>query len=236
MEEELNQIKKNQTWEQVPRLVDKNVIGTKWVFQKKLNEQAHVTRNKTRLVCKGYSQVEDIDFEENFPPVARMEAIIMFLAFLAYENFKAYQMDVKLAFLNGELQEEVYIEKSDGFRLSKDLNMVCRLKKTLYRLKQAPRVWYTSLDKYLLQQKFIKGTEDNNLYFRVEINKLFIVVVYVDDIIFGGSNGLCKECVEELQKEFEMSMFGEMSFFLNLQVTQLDGGIFISQDKYVKQC
>lgn len=97
-----------------------------------------------------------------------------------------------MAFFNGELEEEVYIEKLDGFRLLDDLDMVCILKKALYGLKQVPRAWYARLDRYLLQQNFRKGTADNNIYFKVEGIKLLIVVVYVDDTIFGGSDGLCK--------------------------------------------
>jgi len=110
MDEELDQIEKNKTWELVPRPKNKNVIGTKWIFRNKLNEDGKVIRNKARLVCKGYAQVEGIDFEETFAPVARLEAIRMFLALAVYKNFKVYQMDVKLAFLNGNLNEAIYIE------------------------------------------------------------------------------------------------------------------------------
>ena len=110
MNEELDQIEKNQTWELVPRTKGMNVIGTKWIFKNKFNEHGHLTRNKTILVCKGYAQVEGVDFEENFAPVARLEAIMMFLAFACYKNFKVYQIDVKYAFLNGELEEDVYVE------------------------------------------------------------------------------------------------------------------------------
>lgn len=148
--EELNQILKNQTWELVPRPMDKNAIGTKWVFRNKLNEQGQVTRSYERLVCKGYSQVEGIYFKETFAPVARMEATRMFLVFSTYNNFKVYQINVTSPFLNVELEEEVYVELSDGFNLSKDLDMVCKLKKALYGLKQAPRAWYARLYKYVL--------------------------------------------------------------------------------------
>jgi hypothetical protein len=116
-EEELNQIEKNETWELLPRSTDTNVIGTKWVFRNKLNEYGQVIRNKSRLVCKFYAQVEGIDFKETFAPVARLEATKMFLAFACFKNFKIYQMDVKSAFLNGNLEEEVYIEQSKGFLL-----------------------------------------------------------------------------------------------------------------------
>ena len=110
MEEEITQIEKNDTWELVPRPKDKNVIGTKWVFKNKLNEDGEVTRNKARLVCKGYAQVEGVDFEETFAPVARMESIRMILAYASSKNIKVYQMDVKSTFLNGDIEEEVYIE------------------------------------------------------------------------------------------------------------------------------
>jgi len=139
MNEELEQIEKNNTWELVPRPKDKNVIGTKWIFKNKLNENGDVIRNKARLVCKGYAQQEGIDFEETFVPVARLEAIRMFLALSSFQKFKVFQMDVKSAFLNGVLDEELYIEQPDGFILGNDPKLVCKLKKALYGLKQAPR-------------------------------------------------------------------------------------------------
>eukprot|EP00253_Pinus_taeda_P029394 PITA_29394 len=124
MDEELDKIERNNTLELVPRPKDKNVIGTKWVFKNKLNENGEVIRNKARLVCKGYSQQEGIDFEETFAPVAILEAIRMFLALSSFQNFKVFQMDVKSAFLNGDLEEEVYIEQPDGFILVNDPNLV----------------------------------------------------------------------------------------------------------------
>lgn len=107
MKEELDQIVQNDTWELVPRLKDKNVIGTKWVFRNKMNEHGEVVRNKVRLVCKGYSQQEGIDYEETFSPIARIELVRMFLAYAANKKFKVYQMGVKSTFINGELEEEV---------------------------------------------------------------------------------------------------------------------------------
>eukprot|EP00253_Pinus_taeda_P028614 PITA_28614 len=135
MDEELEQIEKNNTWELVPRPKDKNVIRKKWIFKNKLNENGEVIRNKARLVCEGYAQQEGIDFEETFAPIARLEAIRIFLALSSFQKFKVFQMDVKYAFLNGDLEEEVYIEKPDGFILGNDPKLVCRLKKALYGLK-----------------------------------------------------------------------------------------------------
>eukprot|EP00253_Pinus_taeda_P005329 PITA_05329 len=139
MNEELEQIEKNNTWELVPRPHDKNIIGTKWIFKNKLNENGEVIRNKAKLVCKGYAQQEGIDFEETFAPIARLKAIRMFLALSSFQKFKVYQMDVKSAFLNGHLKEEVYIEQPQGFILGNDAKLVCKLRKALYGLKQAPR-------------------------------------------------------------------------------------------------
>jgi hypothetical protein len=142
MKEELDQIMKNDTWDLVPRPKDKNVIGTKWVFRNKVNEEGMVVRNKARLVYKGYSQQEVIEFKETFAPVARLEAVRLFLAYTTHKNFKVYQMDVKSTFLNGKIEEEVYIEQLEGFPLTNKSDMVCKLKKALYGLKQAPRAWY----------------------------------------------------------------------------------------------
>eukprot|EP00253_Pinus_taeda_P035085 PITA_35085 len=163
MEEELEQIEKNNTWELVPRPKDKNVIGTKWIFKNKLNETGDIIRNKARLVCKGYAQQEGIYFEETFTPVARLEAIRMFLALSSFQKFKVFQMDVKSAFLNGDLDEEVYIEKPDGFILGNDPKLVCRLKKALYGLKQTPRAWYYCLAKYLHQQGYSLSANDESI-------------------------------------------------------------------------
>eukprot|EP00253_Pinus_taeda_P009829 PITA_09829 len=236
MDEELEQIEKNNTWELVPRPKDKNVIGTKWIFKNKLKENGEVIRNKARLVCKGYAQQEGIDFEETFAPVARLEAIQMFLALSSFQKFKVFQMDVKSTFLNGDLEEEVYIEQLDGFILGNDPNLVCILKKALYGLKQAPRTWYYLLDKYLHQQGFSKGSVDNNLYTKIENDKLLILVVYVDDIIFGSNEeAMSQSFALVMQKEFEISLLGELTYFLGLQIQQNEGGIFLSQTKYLKQ-
>eukprot|EP00253_Pinus_taeda_P008235 PITA_08235 len=145
-------------------------------------------------------------------------------------------MDVKSAFLNGDIEEEVYIEQPDGFILGNDPNLVCRLKKDLYSLKQAPRACYYQLEKYLHQQGFSKGSADRNLYIKIENDKLLILVLYVDDIIFGSNEeAMSQSFALVMQKEFEMSLFGELTYFLGLQIQQNEGGIFFSQTKYLKQ-
>jgi hypothetical protein len=236
MNGELDQIDKNDTWELVPRPKNNNVINTKWVFRNKLNEDGHVTRNKARLLCKGYAQIEGIDFEETFALVSIMEAICLLLAYACSKNIKVYYIDVKSAFLNGELEEEVYIEQPEEFKLSENVDYVCKLNKDLYGLKQAPRTWYSKLDKYLQQAGFRKGSANNILYIKVSQGNILLVEVYVDDIIFGSDDDrLSHKFAKDMHNEFEMSLLGEISFFLGLQIRQRNQGIFISQTKYIKE-
>ena len=236
MQEELNQFERNQVWELVPRPNDHPIIGTKWVFRNKLDETGIITRNKARLVAKGYNQEEGIDYEETYAPVARLEAIRMLLAYACIMNFKLYQMDVKSAFLNGFIQEEVYVDQPPGFENYKLPNHVFKLKKALYGLKQAPRAWYERLSKFLLEKGFTRGKVDTTLFIKNRNHDILLVQIYVDDIIFGATNeSLCKEFANIMQSEFEMSMMGELTFFLGLQIKQTSEGIFINQSKYCKE-
>jgi len=145
-------------------------------------------------------------------------------------------MDVKSSFLNGDLEEEVYIEQLEGFQLTDNPDFVCKLKKLMYGLKQAPRAWYHKLDKYLQQQGFKKGFIDSNLYIKTESQNLLVVLVYVDDIVFGSNEATLVEWFSNaMQSEFEMSLIGELSYFLGLQIKQTTTGMFISQSKYLKE-
>ena len=235
MQEELNQFSKLDVWELVPCPKDTNIIGTKWIFKNKMDENGTIVRNKARLVAQGYTQVEGIDFDETFAPVARLESIRLLLAIACFMRFKLFQMDVKSAFLNGVLQEEVFVAQPKGFEDPKHPTYVYRLKKALYGLKQAPRAWYDRLTSYLIKKKFTRGGVDKTLFVR-RVDKNFVVAqVYVDDIVFGSTcENLTHEFVQNMKSEFEMSMVGELNFFLGLQIHQLDDGIFISQTKYAK--
>ncbi|GJY12387.1 retrovirus-related pol polyprotein from transposon TNT 1-94 [Tanacetum coccineum] len=139
------------------------IIALKWIYKVKLDEYGDVLKNKACLVAKGYRQEEGLDFEESFAPVARLEAIRIFLANAASKNMTVYQMDMKTAFLNGELKEEVYVSQPEGFVDPDRPHHVYRLKKALYGLKQAPRAWYDTLSKFLLAQGFSKGVVDPTL-------------------------------------------------------------------------
>jgi len=236
MQEELNQFERNEVWELVPKPKNHQVIGTKWVFKNKLAESGTIIRNKARLVAKGYNQEEGIDYEETYAPVARLEAIRMLLAYASIMDFKLYQMDVKSAFLNGFIQEEVYVDQPPGFENYEKPTYVYKLKKALYGLKQAPRAWYERLSKFLMNHGFERGKVDTTLFIKNAKDDIILIQIYVDDIIFGATNDhLCKEFASIMQNEFEMSMMGELNFFLGLQIKQLKEGTFINQSKYCKE-
>ncbi|KAJ3702073.1 hypothetical protein LUZ61_005778 [Rhynchospora tenuis] len=236
MQEELNQFERNQVWELVPLPSGKQVIGTKWVFRNKLDEYGNVVRNKARLVAQGYKQQEGIDFEETFAPVARLESIRMLLAYAANKGFTLFQMDVKSAFLNGWIEEEVFVQQPPGFVDHFKPDYVFKLHKALYGLKQAPRAWYGRLCTFLLENGFNRGKMDSTLFIKKRDDHLLLVQIYVDDIIFGSTNAtLAEEFSSLMSSEFEMSMMGELNFFLGLQIKQLQDGIFISQTKYAKE-
>ncbi|GJR26915.1 retrovirus-related pol polyprotein from transposon TNT 1-94 [Tanacetum coccineum] len=190
-------------------------------------------KNKARLVARGYHQEEGIDFEESFAPFARLEAIYIFIAFVAHMNMVVYQMDVKAAFLNGILREEVYVSQPDGFVDPENPNHVYKLNKAFYGLKQAPRVWYDLLSSFLLSKKFTKGTVNPTLFVRREVKDILLVQIYVDDIIFTSTKpDLCETFSKIMCLKTHMSMMGKLSIFLGLHISQSSRGIFLYQSKY----
>ncbi|GJZ76726.1 zinc finger, CCHC-type containing protein [Tanacetum coccineum] len=234
MQEELLQFKLQQVWILVDLPFGKKAIGTKWVFRNKRDERSIVVKNKARLVAQGHRQEEGIDYDEVFAPVARIEAIRLFLAFASYKGFLVYQMDVKSAFLYGTIEEEVYVHQPPGFVDPAHPNKVYKVVKALYGLHQAPRAWYETLSSFLLENGFRRGTIDKTLFIKKNKSDIMLVQVYVDDIIFGSTKkSMCTEFEEVMHKRFQMSSMGELTFFLGLQVKQQPNGIFISQDKYV---
>jgi hypothetical protein len=235
MHEELENFERNKVWESVERLPGCKPIGTKWVWKYKEGEKGEVVRNKSRLVAQGFSQKEGIDYEETFAPVARLEAITILLAFSVAKGFKLHQMDVKSAFLNGVLEEEVYVRKPPRFESEKYPHRVYKLRKVLYGLKQALGSWYCRLRGFLFEQGFVMGKVDQTLFLPRQGRDILIVQVYMDDIVFGGSsNSLVARFAEDMGREFEMSMMGELQFFLGLQIKQSKEGTFVHQAKYTK--
>ncbi|GJS73223.1 retrovirus-related pol polyprotein from transposon TNT 1-94 [Tanacetum coccineum] len=233
MQDELHQFDRLKVWELVDKPFGKMIIKLKWLWKNKKDEDQTVIRNKARLVAKGYAQEEGVDFEESFAPVARLEAVRIFVAHAAHKSFPIYQMDVKTAFLNGPLKEEVYVAQPEGFVDPDHPEKVYLLRKALYGLKQAPRAWYDELSNFLMSKGFTKGTIDPTL-FKIKYGEdILLVQIYVDDIIFGSTNPKYSKRFEKLMhSRFEMSLMGEMKFFLGLQIHQSPKGIFINQAKY----
>jgi hypothetical protein len=178
-------------------------------------------RNKTRLVAQDFSQVEGVEFGETFAPVARLEAIRILLAFVASKGFKLYQINVKSAFLNCIIQEEVFVRQPLGFENPKYHNRVYKLSKALYGLKQASRAWFARLKTFLLEHGYVMGSVDKTLITLKYDNDFLLVHIYVDDIIFDGSSHMLVSGFQEMmEKEFQISMIGELTFFLGIQVKQ----------------
>jgi hypothetical protein len=212
-----------------------NVIETKWVFKNKQGEDGEVVRNKARLVAQGYSQVEGQDFGETFAPVARLEAIMILLALAAFMGFKLLQMDVKSTFLNYVIQKEVFVKQPPGFKNPKCPSRVYKLSKALYRLKQASRAWYARLKSFLLEYGFVMRSIDKTLFTLKHGNDFSLIQIYVDDIIFGGSYHSLVSCFQAMmENDFQMSVMGELTFFLVIQVKQKKEVTFVHQAKYTK--
>src|SRR3954462_4755547 len=236
MHKEIDNFERNKVWKLVEKPKDcRNVIGTKWIFKNKQDEHGIIVRKKARLVAQGYYQIEGIDYGETYAPVARLESICILLAYAAHHNFKLQQMDVESAFLYGPLNELVYVKQPPGFEDLNFPNHVYKLDKALYGLKQAPRAWYEHLRELLLDRGFEVGQIDSTLFTKRVKGELFICQLYVDDIIFGSTNKAFNDEFSKLMTDrFEMSMMGEMRFFLGFEIKQLIGGTFINQAKYTQ--
>nr|GEV69445.1 hypothetical protein [Tanacetum cinerariifolium] len=231
---ELLQFKMQKVWVLVDLPKGKRAIGSKSVFRNTKDKRGIVIRNKARLVAQGYTQEEGIDYEEVFAPVARIEAIWLFLAYASFMGFMVYQMDVKSVVLYGTIEEEVYVCQPLSFEDPDYSDKVYKVVKALYGLHQAPRAWYETLVNYLLENGFQRGKIDQTLFIKKQKGDILLVQVYVDDIIFGSTNKeLCKAFEKLMKDKFQMILLGKLTFFLGLQVKQKDDGIFINQDKYV---
>nr|GEU94709.1 hypothetical protein [Tanacetum cinerariifolium] len=205
MQGELDQFARFKVWRLVPRPEGKSVIKIKWIFNNKKDER-----------------------------IARIEAIRLFLAYAAHKDFTVFQLDVKTTFLNGILKEEVYVGQPSGFVSKQHQDHVYALDKALYHLKQAPRAWYGVLSQFLIDSGFQKDLIDATLFIKKKGKHIMLIQIYVDDIIFGSTNlKYCTKFSNLMVKRFEMSMMGEMKFFLGLQVNQFSNGIFINQSKYI---
>lgn len=236
MHAELQAIEKNKTWQLVALPPGKNKVGVKWLFKTKLGADGEVVKYKARLVAKGYSQKQGIDFQETLALVARFETIRVILAVAAQMGWCVHQLDVKSAFLHGDLSEEIYVEQPEGFVVQGKSEIVYRLNKALYGLKQAPRAWYAKIDGYFTEHGYKRSNNEPTLYVkRSDTGDVIYVCLYVDDIICtSSSNSMIGEFKHGMKLIFEMTDMGLMKYFLGLEVTQTKDGICMCQEKYAR--
>jgi hypothetical protein len=208
------------------------VVSSKWLYKIKHVVDGSIEKYKARFMAHGFSQKEGIDYEETFAPVARYTSIRTIIALAAKMKWKLHQMDVKTAFLNGVIEEEVYIEQPQEFEVEDRKTHVYKLKKALYGLKQAPRAWYGRIDSFLTRLGFTKSKVDSNLYFKVMNDEPIILLLYVVDLFLTGEEKLITDSKKKLVAEFEMKDLGLMLYFLGLEVWQSPEKIFLNQGKY----
>jgi hypothetical protein len=236
MVEEYQSIMKNDVWDIVPRPKGKSVVTSKWISKIKHVANGSIKKYKARFVARGFSQKEGVDYEETFSIVARYTSIREVISLASVMGWKIHQMDVKTAFLNGVIKEEVYIEQPQGFEVHGRESHVCRLKKSFYELKQTPRAWYSRIDGYLQSMGFTKSEVDPNLYLLQVGKDPLISVLYVDDMLLTAVEELIARFKKDLASEFEMKdnelMHYFLGYFLGLEVWQQQCEIFLRQGKY----
>ena len=232
--EEMQAIKKNNTWDVVQRPKDKVPVGRKWVFTVKYKAGGLIERYKARLVAEGYTQTYGIDYQETFAPVAKINTSQVLLSLAANLDWPLQQMDVKNAFLNGDLEEEVYMDLPPGFDQESKIGKVCKLRKSLYGLKQSPRAWFGLFTKALHQQNYSQAHSDHTLFLKHRDGKVSALIVYVDDIVITRDDvSEIEHLKHQLSREFEMKDLGKLRYFLGIEVMRSKLGISVSQRKYV---
>jgi hypothetical protein len=233
MKEELESIVDNQTWQLTALPGGHRAIGLKWVFKVKRGPDGEIVKYKARLVAKGYAQRQGVDFDEVYAPVARLETVRTLLALAAHNGWHVHHMDVKSAFLNGDLAEEVYVHQPPGFLDDKQPQHVLKLSKALYGLRQAPRAWYAKLDATLSELGFGRSRLEHAVYRRGDNTNFLLVGVYVDDLIITGtSDAEIQEFKAEMSRKFRMSDLGLLTYYLGIEVVQKEGEITLNQRNY----
>ncbi|GKA66765.1 ribonuclease H-like domain, reverse transcriptase, RNA-dependent DNA polymerase [Tanacetum coccineum] len=236
MKVELDSINRNNTWELTTLPKGHKAIGLKWVFKTKKDANGNIIKHKARLVAKGYIQQHGIDFEEVFAPVARIETIRLLLAIAANNKWEVHHLDVKSAFLHGDLKEEVYVTQPEGFIKKQDQGKVYRLIKALYGLRQAPRAWNIKLDNTLKSLDFKKCALEQAIYTKTLKDSTLLIGVYVDDLIITGTpKKEIDKFKAQMEEKFEMSDLGLLAYYLGIEVTQTSGDISIKQSAYASK-
>ena len=232
-EEETHSIEKNNTWILVDLPYGATPIGLKWVFKIKRNADGSINKYKSRLVAKGYVQRHGIDYDEVFAPVARLETIRLLVNLAATNGWEVYHLDVKTAFLHGELKETVYVKQPEGYEKRGEERKVYKLNKALYGLRQAPRAWNHKLNQILCELGFKKCSKEPSVYQKTVKGDILVVAVYVDDLFVTGTNiKLIGEFKERMSTKFDMSDLGKLTYYLGIEVCQHHNGITLVQRRY----
>ncbi|CAL1397690.1 unnamed protein product [Linum trigynum] len=234
MQDEFQALDRNQTWDIVEAPPNVKLIGNKWIYKFKFLSDGSLERRKARLVAKGYTQQEGIDYQDTFAPVVKMTTIRLFLALASIHNWHIHQLDINNAFLHGDLEECVYMKLPDGYKQPAGIkNPVCKLKKSLYGLKQASRQWFSKLAEKLQSQGFTSSKVDHSMFYKATSTSYTCILVYVDDLVIGGND--LSDIINikaYLHQEFSIKDLGDLKFFLGIEVSRSPSGIHISQRKY----
>jgi len=217
MKEEMESMAKNQVWDLVDLPEKVVVIGCKWVYKIKRDASGNVERYKATLVANGFTQKEGIDYHETFSPISKKDSFKIIMALVAHFDLELHQMDVKTAFLNGDLEEEVYMKQPEGF--DDNTRKACKLNKSIYGLKQASRQWYIKFHKVITSFGLIDNFVDQCIYLKVSGSKVIFLVLYVDDILLASNDlGFLHETKQFLSQNFEMKDLGEASYVIGIEI------------------
>jgi hypothetical protein len=234
MIEEMKALEKNNTWKLVKLPHGKEPVGCKWVYTVKQNPDGKVERYKARLVAKGYTQTYGIDYDDTFAPVAKMNSVRTLISCAVNLGWDLFQLDVKNAFLHGDLQEEIYMHIPPGFNTAQTEGKILRLCRSLYGLKQSPRAWFDRFRKVMIQMGYKQSNADHTLFYKCNMKNITILIVYVDDIVITGDDTKSIDQLKaKLASEFEVKDLGPLRYFLGIEVSRSPKGIYLSQRKYV---
>lgn len=236
MDDEMSALISNHTWDLVPKPLTANIVGCRWLYRHKFDSCGRLDRYKGRLVAQGFSQQPGLDFDDTFSPVVKPATIRTVLSIAVSRHWPIHQLDVKNAFLHGDLAKTVYMRQPPGYVNPQFPDHVCRLKKALYGLKQAPRAWYQRFAVYISSLGFRSSKSDTSLFIYHHGSDVIYLLLYVDDIILTASSpALVTRVISRLSSEFPMSDLGPLSFFLGISATRSSSGLFLAQAAFTQE-
>eukprot|EP00253_Pinus_taeda_P035489 PITA_35489 len=219
MVDEMSSLHKNEAWDLVELPAGRKLIGSKWVFKKKTNAEGNMEKYKARLVAKGYSQVSGIGLGDVFSPVAKVTSIRLLLSISTTFVFEVEQMDMNTTFLHGDLEEEIYMKQPEGFVVKGKKELVCKLKKSLYGLKQSPRMWYQQFDTSIQGFGFTRRNADHCVYFKLIGERVIYLVLCVDDMLLvGNDKEIIQDLKTQLSSKFDMKDLGVANYILGMEI------------------